>query len=528
MPYGNFGGVRVFRPSPEVELAIRKEARSHLLSRFAPGDYRGAASANTIVQHQFAFYLQRLRPLVERLPNRETLDFLLSQYDATARILHGADISDPQERESWLWVGPMYRRAIKYLAELLCVESSTARKGLRGTDALRTMEAAVVCTESMVHLAQESDLFHSIFPEDCVATVSDQMAVHCDMTIAGTHAGYDHSFRHRVTRDREARGRFIPHPQFDNHTGTHAQYLDRGFQESFGMSYGEFIAAIIAVIDGVRPSPGGPSSLFVRREAVFSELAKSGSPRPAIERAIDGFSIAALKLLEEGRVIWNPKQEHRAYRRGFFIVPHETGLHLAFSGAMAQESLVQLVNWVPYKHLPAEWVTPATGVALNELSSAASEWFEKLTRERLRGLGFIGGPAGRQLGSGAGSLQIPERVGSMDFLGYHPSEKLLVVVESKMVMTGLEARYWRDDLHEFVRRPGSYAERFRRKLSWVRMNASAIGSAMDFGPVEAVGGAMVTLYPCIAKQFIDDFPCVSITELLLDHDLQSRWPYKVD
>ena len=103
----------------------------------------------------------------------------------------------------------------------------------------------------------------------------------------------------------------------------------------------------------------------------------------------------------------------------------------------------------------------------------------------------------------------------------------MVVVEAKMAMTGLEARYWRDDVDEFVSRPGSYAEHFRRKIIWVKENRDAISVALGLPIVEKIGCVMVTLYPCIARVFIDDFPCVSMAEFMLDYNRQAKWPYSL-
>jgi hypothetical protein len=497
------------------------------LARFSPGIYRGATAVNEIIQHQFSFYQKLLCLQVEKLPIRSTLDFLLSQYDNTGRIFHGDDITDPSERESWTVVQPMYRRAIKYIAEMLCI-ASTYRNGSRGPNSVEMLESAVTCAESMVCLAHESDLAHSIFPEDCVVTVFGKGPTHCSIAIGGSHAENNRSFQARVICDRESRERFIPHPQFDIHTDTHATYLNAAFQKSFNMGYGEFIDTIILVIDNARPVLNGPSNLFVNRDTFINEIAKSGRPRQAIECAINGFSIFARRLIEERRVVWNPKQENRAYRRGFYVFPHQTGLHLAFSHAMAQENLMQLVNWVSYKHLPKEWQTLETKSALNNLAHAGGEWFEQLICRRLSGLGFVGQSIFRNVKNQHERLQIPNSIGDIDFLGYHKEQRLLVVLEAKMVMAGEEARYWRDDLDEFVFRSGSYAEHFRKKQAWVKANAARIASILGYGPVRAVGAAMLTLYPCIARDFITDFPCVSLTEFMLDYERSCGWPYRID
>ena len=249
--------------------------------------------------------------------------------------------------------------------------------------------------------------------------------------------------------------------------------------------------------------------------------------RTAVEHAIDGFTITPANLAVERRVVWNPKQESRAYRRGFFVFPHESGPHLAFSREMAKESLMQLVFWVCFKRLPPEWRKEETVSALDALAHGASEWFEGVVRQNLQALGFVGQRVRRTLGTGTQRVQIPDNVGEIDFLGYHAPQELLVLIEAKMTMTGLEARFWRDDLDEFVFRQGSYAERFRRKLSWVSENRAAIATALGCGPVGRIGAAMLTLYPCIASAFIPDFPCVSLTEFMLDYERAKQWPYKL-
>ncbi len=530
--FEQFGDVRIFRPSHATESFIRWRGRVHLFSRFSPGEYRGAEAANSVIQHQFEFYKNLLQPMIPQLASRDAAEFLLFQYDEAWRLLHGNGILDLRERQRWETVEPMFKRAIKYLVELICLNEFNPPANPSPDEALFAMESALVCAESMVHLAQESDLSHLVFRKDCVVRVFESGPLDFEIAVEGAYTGFDRALSERIRRDRNSRDRFVGFPQFDHHTATHQKYLDATFTRSFGMSYGEFIAAIRAIIEDCQPSlhPRSFPTLFVQRGQVLDELTKfnPSRARAAIERAIDGFSISPANLKADERVVWNPKQESRAYRRGFFVFPHETGLHLAFSREMARESLMQLVFWVCFKRLPAEWRTPETLKALDALSHAASEWFEGVVCRNLESLGIVGQRMHRTIGSGHRQIQIPDAVGEIDFLGYHPQQKLLVLAEAKMTLPGLEARYWRDDLHEFVFRSGSYAEHFRRKMSWVTENREAILAALGFTSVSGVGAAMLTLYPCIAKTFIKDFPCVSITEFMLDYERVKQWPYMLD
>lgn len=63
------------------------------------------------------------------------------------------------------------------------------------------------------------------------------------------------------------------------------------------------------------------------------------------------------QMTEERRAIYQPNQEHRAFRRGYFEFPHSSGTHLFWSGALASEGLDHLINGVCFKKLPEEWLT---------------------------------------------------------------------------------------------------------------------------------------------------------------------------
>lgn len=227
-------------------------------------------------------------------------------------------------------------------------------------------------------------------------------------------------------------------------------------------------------------------------------------------------------MRNEDRVVWNPKQEHRALRRGFFAFPHETGQHLAFSREMARESLIHLIHGVCYKRLPVEWQHPDISTALEELSLKAGTWFEGEVSRNLRSLGITGGRRKRRI---TAQLEIPADVGEIDFLGFDPLKGLLVLAEAKMVNSGLEAKYWRDDVEAFVTKKKSYAVQFRKKVAWVRTNITRLSAALDLPDGVGVAPVMLTLYPCIAKTFIHDFPCVSLTEFMLDYRELAGWPY---
>lgn len=525
--FENFGGVRIFRPSQFGEDFIRRRSRAHLFSHFSAGTYLGGTEVNAIIQHQFKFYESLLALLIPKLAWRDAAEFLLFQYDESSRIFHGNGVFDLRERQRWMETEPTFKRALKYLIELICMHADCTAPSVTTDEAVFALESALICTECMVSLAQQSDLAHSIFPEDCALTIFDNGPLDFEIKLRGQNAGHDQRFSDRVIRDRQNRHHFVKSPQADYHTAMHQLYLDEAFNRAFGMPYGEFIAAIVAVIDGSYPSLHSNSfpTLFIHRATALEALFQSGRCRSAVERAIDGFTVSPANLIAEQRVVWKPKQKARAYRRGFFLFPHASGSHLAFSHSMARENLMQLVNWIPYQNLPTEWESPVTRTAVGELANAAGAWFERLVSEKLKSLGIIGQRAHHTVKSLGRKIQIPEEVGEIDFLGYHSQHKMLVLVEAKMVMTGLEPSYWRDDLDAFVSGGKSYAQRFRKKIAWVKERREQIADVFGVLSPVKVAVAMLTLYPCIARGFIPDFECVSLTEFMLDCERETVWPY---
>ncbi len=116
---------------------------------------------------------------------------------------------------------------------------------------------------------------------------------------------------------------------------------------------------------------------------------------------------------------------------------------------------------------------------------------------------------------GQASLAIPPNVGDLDFLGFHPVRREILLIEAKMTSTGLEAQFWRDDVQQFVWRKKSYANQFRRKQEWMLGNLAAIQRLLGAPPDCNFDPRILTLYPCIAAEFIEDFRCESITEFML-------------
>jgi hypothetical protein len=183
-----------------------------------------------------------------------------------------------------------------------------------------------------------------------------------------------------------------------------------------------------------------------------------------------------------------------------------------------------------YGFLPPEWNDPGLLSAVGTLQGKCGRWFEEVVSTCVNSQGLKAINSRKSLGRKEDKIQFP--CGEIDLLAYSPEEKLLIVGESKMTLAGSEPKFFRDELEDFVRKEKAYANKFRRKIEWVKSNVDlvckALNSTNEFSgsvAIENIAPVMVTFRPTIASYYIHDFPCVSLSEFM--HDLKERgsWPY---
>jgi hypothetical protein len=521
MNFTPFGPKNIFRPRESVCDELHGRAQAALLREFKTGVYVGRDEVNPILKRHFQFYERRLLLIAPKIASRGSADLLLHQYDEASEILHGMNIHSFVQREAWARIEPGFKRGIKYLVELMCIAGNPGEAKIvkrNSGRAAELLEEALLCAETAADLAELSNRSHQIFPEDFELNLhSAKSPYFFETRIRGLHADFDKRFGERVATDRKLRHKFMgATPQFDTHTDSHTPFLNELFEKEFGMSYSLFIYGLMTVIDGSIPHLGGFPTLFIKRSELMKQLKKSERPKEALEAMVRGFTVTPQLLNNEGRVLWNAKQESRAYRRGFFLFPHISGGHLAFSQSMAKESLIHLVIGACYQKLPQEWHRGDIPSALSRLSNAAGKWFERILAENLKAVGFIGSAVKDCLGNKKHAITIPSEIGDLDYIGYHAERKMILLIEAKMTNTGVESQFWRDDVDRFVTRKDSYAQQYRRKIAWVRDNLREVELLLGAPSHSVLEARMITLYPCIATEFINDFKCQSITELMLE------------
>ena len=244
------------------------------------------------------------------------------------------------------------------------------------------------------------------------------------------------------------------------------------------------------------------------------------------EAVLNADILVTLYMMSDRTHFLFPNHSQLTLSKNYELVPIRLD-PISWSARMALESLNWLITGACFKKLPAEWTTPETTASLDRLSKAASDWFESQTIDCLSNVGIKGSTRKRRLQGHGESIDIPSEVGEIDFLGYSIRDDLLVVAECKMVENRMEAKFWKEEIAEFVEGKKSYAEKFRKKFHWVLQNRAALSRVL-FGHEKArrIAVAMLTLYPSFTAIRIKDFPCVSLAEFMADYNAAQAWPYQ--
>ena len=530
--FEDFEGIQVLRPGHIAEILLRSDAEKHFRARYAPGVVRGKENVNEVYRHHFAFYADTLNRVLPPIASRDFIELLLGQYDRSVEIdlLAKRGQLSPERDTRWQHLGPVLRRALKYLSERVVMLGPTSRPS-RDSDILRNAETALICAEQLTRLYIESDRVYFLPGETAIEILPEGES---DIFRNAGEDVYGTKMLPRIVRDRQHREEFMtlaPPQMLPAEQETH---MAEAFRQTMGISLLEALSVIRQTIDRAVPHPRGFNTLFFRKQMIIDGISKaSGYPAKSVQQALDGFTVTKDGMASEGREIFRPKQEYRAFRRAFFEMPHETGTHLAWSKKMAIESYIHLGFGMAYGQFPREWMSPGVRAAGGRLSNARGKWFESVVASNFGEVGIIGVASARdQVGRGTAALRIPQDVGELDFLGVSPRDGAVIVAECKCVQGSYEPNTDRDDIKDFITSDDAYMKKLAKKAEWVFDNIDSVCSALSSvigelpqTDLKRVHSIMVTYYPSPAALFWDKTPCVSLTEFMLDYQEKGAWPY---
>jgi hypothetical protein len=533
----NFGGVKLFRPRASSEVKWRIDAEDHLRSKFTSNEYAGE-TINLILQHQFSFFEKNLETLLPRIASQDFLSFLLFQYDESVNVneAHKSGTLSQEESKRWGKLGPIFRRAIKYLIESVTMMLPDKSIKYPSNEVLDCMDGVWICAEELVSLYTLSDQTFMVFPNETKFSVLPygedlywklEVENECGINILD-----------KIVIDRENRSRFIQDSSIMYNIEVHDQILSESFSKDIGARYIDLIRVINTLIDAhvEQDTTSNFPIPVLNLNNIINQISKFlNLPEHIVRFAISGFSINKTKLLGEGRKIRKPKQEYRLFRRGFIEITYKKEPHILFSKKMAQESMLQLIGGAVFQKVPREWHSKSVEGNLSTLSNSAGTWFESIVLKNLTTIGIKGIAGVKKLKYEKKNIQIP--LGEIDYIGYSEREDLLVIAECKMVRGGIEAQFFRDDISQFISERKSFVNKFMPKSKWVMSNIELITNHLKFAmkpgtfnkdiKPKSIAFIIITYYPTIASCRIKDIPCVSLTELMMQYEDQGQWPYKI-
>jgi hypothetical protein len=538
MQFESFNDIQIFRPSFSSELELHQQSEVHLRSRFSIKRYDDKNEINSILQHQFDFYSRVLKELLPLVASRNYLEFVLHQFDLAAQVeqSYKSETLNKDEEERWAEIGPVFRRSAKYIAEQIVLLPHSQEPIAERNKLVAIAEKIWICAEEIIDLYMISDLTFSIFPEHTVLEIrppGEKHYFHHDVLNDWLDNQYIQS---RARLDLSNRHRFIPEPSIILDVEGQDKVIGGAVKEAIGVTYQDAVKILANIVEGTLPAPNGFPTLFLHQDTTIAACAEALSlPRKAVEKVVAGFTISKQKMELDGRQVWKPKQEYRAYSRAFFEYSHPTGAHFAFSKEMAQESLILLIKSAVFGKFPAEWKNQAVTKALSRLANAAGGWLEKIVEDNFRAIGFYGLRSIRsRFGNGNKRITIPPDIGEIDYLGYSTKEKVLVIGECKLVRDSFEPKLFQEDISDFVYSDKAYLRKFKKKVQWVQENlldaSHALASSQKYDTEvkpQLVAGLIITFFPTVASYFIDDFPCVSLTEFMIDYESTGKYPYNI-
>ncbi len=530
-----FGNVRVFRPRFITEVDVRNACEAELRERVGAGAYTDSKKINGIIQSRFSFMDEKLKAAVRECAGREFMDLVLAQYDFCADIekLEKDGTLPEARRRRWFELGPTLRRALKYLAESMVQEHTGKEPELDEDRKLLLADTAFCYAEQMVNLYIISDQTYSLFPDRTTLQIQEPSELeYFKLEAADANAS---DMENRIRIDRENRPRFLSATECPLFSAAYqSSVLDASFKSEHGISYNDCLSVIYTLSRDAEPPDKGFKIPFCNKISVVRGLSKALSHTESeVELALSGFLLTKKNMSEDQRALFKPQQEYRAYRRGMFEMQWQGEVYITWSPRMAFETYVQLVTDMTFQKCPPEWRKGGITFALNRLSNEAGKWFEDAVANNLRSFGIRGRNSFKQgIGTGNKRVLIPQEVGEIDFLGYSDAERLLVIVECKLIRGGTEPRLFRDDIAAFVNGPNSYVQKFSRKVDWVRQNSQMITEALkterDFPTdmqLSRIAAVIVTFFPTFAAKYTDPFKCVSLVELCVAIESGRRWPY---
>lgn len=524
--------LNLFRPSNDIECAVRVEAEEHLRAKYSPGEYRDCDKVNDILKYQFNFYYERLKTLIPKIASRSVIRKLLKNYDATVLsnyFVKNGECSEndrQQGSDSDFYISGGF----KHLCELVVCAEPQSEQCICSDDPADFAKCVVYC-EELVKLSYLSSQTYMLFPEKTVLKIVPQcIAAELDLlylVIDGFDSKGYSRFQESCTTDNLKHLKYFGNKDLRFDIKEVKSKLDPAFSGCLGFSISNAMEWAIDLMHRA-----DTCSTIQKEVEYLKENQKINEE--AARLLIAGLTLSATKMKEQekkdkngniriGRVIWDAKQHYQAHARPFFSFRKGTDDILIWSRGMAKECIcVGFFKNLSHQNLPAEWGNQTTKAALLKYNQSKAQEFEKLTIEKIEDRGLFAGGFKDKIDC----VNIPDEVGEIDCLIALPDGETIVVGECKFIKSAANPQTFRDDISTFFKDSNCYCEQVLKKATWVHDNLQSISEALTMlhpskqkQNFKRVVPMLITYTPTIASYFLHEnnfghVSCKSLTELL--------------
>lgn len=502
-----------FRPTQEYEDEQYQRIKRKIFSIFPSGRITELEEIVSVCMVMYSEHELVLEENIRVLDALSLIMFVLDQYEEYAKVnsAHHQFSLSPAKDKYWQSYSSHARRGMKYLLEHLCRHSTillgTNEDNLAEHEKIASLSRIFISIEEMCSTYMRIDGYR--FLHDHVELILNER----EYIYFNVPQDSDPRNIVDIRSERQEITSRIKGRPYSIDIEDHGRVLDPPFREHLGLNYAQLINFLKVYIE----SEANPTGV-VPKAKIISDLKKNFNITvEQATQAIHGFSIRAINL--ENRTLFSPKQEHRAYHRGFFEFIHDDIPVLFFSRTMALEALNILINNTCYQKLPEEWKTPNIETHLTTLSNKAGKWFEDVVSNSLAQVGIHAMSSVERYRSQGKIITPPENVGEIDFIGYLEEHNALFVIEAKNVRFNTEPKLFRDDLSKFITGKKSYAGKFVLKCQWVVENLPIVidelkRRGISARNVDRVYKVMIILSPSPVENRIFDFSCVNLVEFM--------------
>lgn len=526
------GEFELLTPDGLTLLDVSSRVASAVKQVYLPGVYKGDAKIQSqIVNLMVTEYNKILETSIEQIADNETIKTMLWQYGESHKLLT-ADASKSLTAKQ-VEDANTRTRAHKFLAER-CLAVGRENAICNDKDQyLRYVSEAMVCADQIVRLSTISDqIRYDIMIHDFVVDIPSDTGV---ITIDGNRDEYD-DFAQRLSVSNRSTNKLFPGRTFDFDEDAINFALEPAFSERLMFTFSELFEMLRELDKYSRQVPGSVySTKLIDKDKIYTWIKDYAKPVFTLsdqqcDQILAGLTVFADRIATENRSFYNPNLDSRALKRCFFETTFDGRPHLAWVPELIETSFDAIQKALVFGEFPKEWrLSNDISFAVDKISNERGKWFEKEIVRIVDGLGIKGYASKKNIGQGKKLISLIPNPGELDFVGWSPKDRAIVLFEAKMLKWAAEPRHVRSQNEQFTEKDG-FVEKLNEKAEWFAKNVKAVVEALNSdglgveNPV-SVNRAIISFEPLFAKYKVKDFPVVSIGEFVSSYQAAGEWPY---